>query len=43
MTTQVPTVHPDDLIRDAARLMLDGNISGLPVTDAGGHLMGIVT
>jgi CBS domain-containing protein len=43
MTTRVVTVHPDTLVREAARLMLEGNISGLPVTDAGGHVVGIVT
>jgi len=43
MTTRVVTVHPDSPVKDAARLMLEGNISGLPVTDASGHVVGIVT
>jgi CBS domain-containing protein len=43
MTRRVVTVHPDSLVRDAARLMLEEKISGLPVTDANGHVLGIVT
>jgi CBS domain len=35
MTTRVVTVHSDSPVRDAARLMLEGKITGLPVVDAG--------
>lgn len=35
MTTQVVTVHSGSPVRDAARLMLERKISGLPVVDAG--------
>jgi CBS domain-containing protein len=43
MTTQVVTVRSDSPVRDAARLMLEHKISGLPVVDAGDHVVGIVT
>jgi CBS domain-containing protein len=43
MTRQVITVKPDDLIIDAAELMLENKISGLPVVDSKGKLMGILT
>jgi CBS domain-containing protein len=43
MTTQVVTIHPDSPVRDAARLMLECKISGLPVVDASDHVVGIVT
>jgi CBS domain-containing protein len=43
MTGKVVFVHPDSTVADAARLMLDNNVSGLPVTDARGHVVGIVT
>jgi CBS domain-containing protein len=43
MTTQVVTVHPDSLIGGAARLMMDCKISGLPVVDTGGRVVGMVT
>ena len=43
MTTQVVSVRPDTLVREAARLMLEKKISGLPVTDTSGHVVGIVT
>jgi CBS domain-containing protein len=43
MTGPVVTVHPDSPISEAAQLMLDNNISGLPVTDAAGRVVGIVT
>jgi CBS domain-containing protein len=43
MTTKVVTVHPDSQVGDAARLMLERKISGLPVVDAGDHVVGIVT
>jgi CBS domain-containing protein len=43
MTRDVITVGPDSSIMAAARLMLQHRISGLPVVDAGGALVGILT
>ncbi len=43
MTGPVITVPPQAAIIDAARLMLRHKISGLPVVDASGNLVGIVT
>jgi CBS domain-containing protein len=43
MTTRVVTIHDDAPIYEAARLMLQDDISGLPVVDRAGNLVGIVT
>src|SRR5690242_18032670 len=43
MSRDVVTVQPDDTIVHAARLMLQKRISGLPVVDSAGALVGIVT
>lgn len=43
MTRNVISVRPDDTILKAARLMLQNRISGLPVVDADGDLVGMVT
>ena len=43
MTREVITVHPDTPVVDIARKMLQYNISGIPVVDRNGHLVGIVT
>ena len=43
MTRQVITVTPETSIVDAANLMLKHHVSGLPVVDAGGKLVGIVS
>ena len=43
MTREPITVTPDTPIVDAAQLMLDRRISGLPVTAGDGTLVGIVT
>ena len=43
MTRQVITIAPDASILQAMRLMLQNRISGLPVVDQQGHLVGIVT
>lgn len=43
MTSPVVTVTPDDSVEDAVRLMLGRGISGLPVLDAEGALVGVVT
>jgi CBS domain-containing protein len=43
MTHQVVTVAPETLVLDAARLMLDHKISGLPVVTDGGRVVGIIS
>src|SRR5690349_24552631 len=43
MTSHVISVAPDDSILKCVRLMLEYRISGLPVMDAKGSLIGIVT
>ena len=43
MSRDVVTVRPDATILHAARLMLQRKFSGLPVVDAAGALVGIVT
>jgi acetoin utilization protein AcuB len=43
MTRNVLVVHPDTPILDAAELMLDQKVSGLPVIDAQNHLVGMIT
>jgi CBS domain-containing protein len=43
MTRDVVSVRPDDTVRRAAQLMLDRGVSGLPVIDAQGHLVGFVS
>ena len=43
MTTKVLSAGPDTSVADAARLMVSNNISGLPVIDGAGRLVGIVT
>jgi CBS domain-containing protein len=43
MTSFVVTVRPDATIDHAAQLMLQYRISGLPVTESDGALLGIVT
>src|SRR2546423_14460755 len=43
MTPDVLTVDPDASVLEAIRLMLQRRISGLPVADASGTLVGMVT
>jgi CBS domain-containing protein len=43
MTPNPLTIGPDATIGEAARLMLENKISGLPVVDAKGKLLGIIT
>ena len=43
MTLQVASVSPDESVAVAARLMLQKKISGLPVVDDRGNLVGVVT
>jgi CBS domain-containing protein len=43
MTRNVYTVHDDETIIDAARLMMVKKVSGLPVVNDAGNLVGIIT
>ncbi|ANL30517.1 CBS domain-containing protein (plasmid) [Rhizobium phaseoli] len=43
MTSPAITVTASASVAEAARLMLDNRISGLPVVDANGALVGIVS
>ena len=43
MTSPVATIGPDEPVVDAARLMRDRRVKRLPVTNATGHLVGIVS
>lgn len=43
MTRDVVSIRPDASVLDAARLMLQNSISGLPVIDAYGDLVGMLT
>jgi CBS domain-containing protein len=43
MTRRVITVTPETTIEEAARLLVDKRLSGLPVVDASGAPLGIVT
>ena len=43
MTRDVAVVHPESTLLDAVRLMAKRRISGLPVVDRGGKVVGIVT
>lgn len=43
MTVGVTTVRPEASVTEAARLMVEHGISGLPVVDTRGQLVGIVT
>ncbi|MDY7789655.1 CBS domain-containing protein [Burkholderia ubonensis] len=43
MTPSVVTATPDMTIHDAARLFVDHHISGMPVVDATGQVIGIVS
>jgi CBS-domain-containing membrane protein len=43
MTHKMITVRADDSVLTAVKLMLDNNISGLPVVDDHGKLVGIIT
>jgi len=43
MTEDVVTIGPDSLISEAIELLLIQQISGMPVTDNDGQLIGIVT
>ncbi len=43
MTRDVVSVGPGASVRDAARLMVDRRISGLPVVDGSGRVIGIIS
>ena len=43
MTAAVVAVRPEDTVEHAARLMYDRRVKRLPVTDADGHLAGIIS
>lgn len=43
MTTDVVTVNADDQFKDIARRMAGHGVSALPVVDATGHVMGVIT
>ncbi len=43
MRTHVVTVHPEDTLRDAVDKMDLYQVSGLPVVDDEGHLVGVIT
>jgi CBS domain-containing protein len=43
MTREVITIGPDAAVSEAAKLMLEHKISGLPVIDRLGHVVGIVS
>jgi acetoin utilization protein AcuB len=43
MKREVVTIPPEASVADAARLMKERRIRHLPVVDAGGHLVGVIT
>ena len=43
MATEVVSVGPGEAIKEAARLMVDSGVSGIPVVDGDGRLVGIIT
>jgi len=43
MTTRVITVQPDTPVEEIARLLLDSRISGVPVLDGDGEIVGLVS
>jgi CBS domain-containing protein len=43
MTKDVATVRPDTALADAIAIMLDRHVSGLPVVDRDGRLVGVLT
>ena len=43
MTAAVVAVRPEDTVEHAAKLMYDRRVKRLPVTDADGHLAGIIS
>lgn len=43
MTKKVLTVKPESSVAEAARMMLDYKVGGLPVVDGENHIVGIIT
>ncbi|HEY7691596.1 MAG TPA: CBS domain-containing protein [Gaiellaceae bacterium] len=43
MTTEVITVHRGTALKDAARILTESGISGLPVVDAAGRPIGVIS
>lgn len=43
MVSEVVTVHPETTIAEAVALLDKHDVSALPVVDAGGHLLGIIS
>jgi CBS domain-containing protein len=43
MTTDVITVGPEDNIEDVAQILVEHKISGVPVVDAQGNILGVIT
>jgi acetoin utilization protein AcuB len=43
MTRNVLTATPDTFVEDAARLMVDNKVGGLPVVDEDNHVVGVIT
>jgi len=43
MTTEVETARPDWSLKQAARAMIEAGVSGLPVADDEGRVVGIIT
>lgn len=43
MTHNPVTVHPDQTVQEAANIMLNNTVSGLPVLDKDGIICGIIT
>jgi CBS domain-containing protein len=43
MTADVVTVEPGTSLKDAARTLVERRISGLPVVDGEGHLLGMIS
>lgn len=43
MTTDVITIGPEAPLKEAARRMIVAGVSGLPVTDDSGNLVGVIT
>jgi len=43
MTREVAVVHPDTPLRRLVRIMADRHISGVPVVDSAGALVGMIT
>ncbi|KQV66359.1 CBS domain-containing protein [Rhizobium sp. Root1220] len=43
MTTKITKVSPDNGVRQAAQVMLDNHVSGVPVVDDEGRLVGVLS